>query len=624
MRRITSITNIRDIVNNLKKTCVDVKNSQFYFIEMADIIFSIPHIEEILDSYTENQSNSAWKQKTTEFLRKRGEIIINGPICHTLNTEYSINWICEDLAQLCDRDKKISLLFPTVQQEDIYGNELNSLDFGKFIVSDDKQTFIALETLVETACSKMLDSETTIYLTTTASGSQRTLSKTELERLGNFYSKIENIRTVINERSFISKIFKRESQKLYDELIALREGLMKGDVSHDGQEMNAGSAANIAIVRFSNYYLQLSDEKRLQIRNIRSSTRSLGDVFNLLFRDPQHSRSDEGTAVRYCLQIIGRHLEEVISENRTSLMNMSLDKEERIQHLKNYILQEISVARRLDPSAIINIPLTEQIQSIINVINQNLEPSERPQHKGFLCAFSSFVIMECMFKIEKKKYDAQFNAYINLLFAIGLESSDFSKRSGTDNLLVLSEIFKRISLISCASSKGFNFGKQDSKKRWENLITENKLIRENFSGIPINKIITNITEYNVVYPIDQQRQLLSENIIRLRTEEAEQKRVEAERQEMERIEAEQRALEAQQRNQFQNNISSFWSTQNVTNTQSNDAPSNKNQESSEKNSQSEQNSWFGYSFWSTGNVTTLASLTFGAAAIIAYGMFKKA
>lgn len=535
------LRNIRDVFANIKKGREDVKKSPFYFLEMADIIFSVPRIEKIIALYNSAPEEKEWQQQTIEFLQQRSAKVINTPLCYTLNTEHPINYVCIQLAELCDSTRKFSLLFPTIQTEDTYGNNINSLDIGKFIISDDNRTFLSIEAIIELSCARLIDSETSIYLTVDGNGLQRNITATELNRLGIVYTKLEDIRKLITERSFFSKFISNSSRQLHDELVALRDGLRRGDARHGGQEMNAGADGNVAIVKFKQYYDKLSTRKKAQIGTLRSGTHTLAEIFNLIFR--QHSATDAGTATRYCLQIIGRNLESIITENQRTLLEMSAEKQEQIEFLKRSILTEISRARSLLPNHYFNTPIGSSV--IIDAVSTHLGESlqNRASQAAILLSLVAFVATECAIRFNANNFNPKTTCYINLLLAIGLESADFPKRSSRDNTLVLTEIIKHIALISSCKTGKITLVEPASKKNWKQYLSANHPVQQLSQAHPVS-MLSHINDYIHAYPLSAQGKIINATITNLRAEEAEQKRLAAQR---ERLRQEELRLEAERK-----------------------------------------------------------------------------
>ncbi len=409
--------------------------------------------QEILDLYQTDPLGHEWREKIAEFLKNRANLILNTPYCYTLNRTYPVNLLCSTLARLSNAEKQCSLLMPLVREEDIYGNELDKMSLGQFILADDGKSFISLTDIIDTVFSRSTEAEENIYLTTTEDGQQRTLSKTEIQRLGDIYKRLEEIRQQINDRGFIERLMSRNENKLRRELIALRNGLRDGDRDHGGDEMNAGEAANHAIVRFRLYYETLSTDKQTQIKAIAGAGTTLGDLFETIFRDPERARSNGGTDVIYCMQIVGHNLGIIINENAAILDGIRDTKQECLINMKNQLLRDITEKNFLQGVATLTISMQQQLELLFNdiqaIINRH---TKNPNSSATLLEMIEFVIRECERNIKNETFGAKFDCYANLLLAIGFEALTFDHRSPEDNELVLQEIFFRISTLSTCST----------------------------------------------------------------------------------------------------------------------------------------------------------------------------
>jgi len=216
--------------------------------------------------------------------------------------------------------------------------------------------------------------------------------------------------------------------------------------------------------------------------------------------------------------------------------------------------KRIIAARPINSDDIENLSLAEKMQYLHYTIHENLTRFNKPPYPAIFLNFSNFLFSECQLFMSSQQHDAHFTCYYNLLFAMAVESFDFNKRSGPDNLLVLIEIFTRITLISSCPFEDVFLKKWQSRDKWADLVRQSNHFDRLFL-IGLTQSFKRISEYAKHYPVAQQLQLSSPKIIALRTAEADQRRLEAEvvaeaeAQERERMEADQRRLaaEAQQR-----------------------------------------------------------------------------
>lgn len=508
-------------LNSILSASTNIQKNQLTYLEFKDIIISMAEINAIFEEFNNNPDSVSWKNLIADFLKRRAERVLNGPLCYTVIRPYAMNDICISLARLCDPTATCSLLMPTVSKEDIYGNRLDELSLGQFILSDDKTTFINLNDVIETAFTRSLASEDNIYLTTTASGAARPLSPTEMRRLGSLRHSLDKICGQFREKGFFKRFLDRNKDTLYNELVALRNGLRAGDVLHGGEEMSAGAAANQAIVQFREYYESLSKTRQAQISAYTGNGRTLGQIFDVIFRDPEQAAENDGSAVIYCMYLVGDQLEHIITENKQRLLNQDETKQECIERLKNKLLQDIQFKRyqNLDVSTIP--PLSLQLTSFmeaLQVIPRN-HPSQA-RATDILFRMATFIAGECQRYLTTNNFGDKLNYFANLLFAIANELTSLENRSRADIELLLNETCKRIThLVSCPSTY-VHFSQPASKTNWRKWLSENAPLLSFQFDLRGETEAKSLNIYLLRYPIDTQRAITSEEIINLRAREA--------------------------------------------------------------------------------------------------------
>lgn len=509
---------IRDIIINIKTA-----SREYSLDEIADISFSIPRIEKLL---TQSDNVQQLDERIAQFLRDRWDRVANTSLCYTLNTENGINLLCHTLAEYCfGTDNALSALMPTVQVEDAtYRLNLNSLAIGTFIVSDDKLTFIYVEGLADLAYQRIIRSRRTIYKTTDVNGQERNLTANELKRLGPVYRNLSLMHDLATNRTYFDRLFNRWPI-IYDALIDLREGLQAGDARHAGQEMNAGSPANIAIANFYDFYSRLSEHKKQEIRNISFNGHNLRNIIEeRLFRN---QNSGYGS-VQFCIQLIGQQLEEVINGNMALLRAMRLQTRDRIESIKAKISSDIAanciIRNPIDASSSNN----NHENNIVNVLRNNLNhhaPRQDSVEARMLLQSAEFITTECRRLISEKgnsHQNCQLISYTKLLIAISFESYSFNQRGELDNQLVLQEIFKRITIISSLDAGLLR--QSSSRRNWKEFLNRLAPNEQTDFITKLKKDITLLVErnftiesFNTLYSANEQCQILSPEIILARS-----------------------------------------------------------------------------------------------------------
>ena len=277
----------------------------------------MPLVQNELVTNNGNNPSPAFKDALTRLFAER-ERIINTQLCHTRNSSYPLNHVFMHLATYIDAQKRNSLLFPSVAINDIYFNDFNKLEIGEFIITDNKRQFIMLEDLVNSACERMLVQDR-LYETVDEAGNTRPLSELELKRCGNVIRVIDSI----------SKWFQSNHDSCSTLLAMLRDFMLRGDVAHGGEELNAGSEFNVGVIVFYEYYSTMPVASRERLRNFTDGDYRLGHVLDRLFR-PADSNYRE---VRYCIQTLGRLLQGIISANAVELSGMHVGKEVILRNL---------------------------------------------------------------------------------------------------------------------------------------------------------------------------------------------------------------------------------------------------------------------------------------------------
>ena len=505
------VRDIRNLILAIKSSSCELRDKTSSLFEIHDTIFTIARIEDILESYLLDKTADAWKIKTQQFLTRRADNILNGPLCYTLNTDYLTNHLCIALARLCDPTHINTLLMPKVSADDIYGNNIDELTIGQFILADDQHSFISLVDIVDTVFNRSVEAEDHSYLTTTAEGQSRNLTTTEMLRLGNIHQKLEEISSTIKNPSLFSQLMNRNSNRLLSELITLRNGLRDGDAGHHGEEMNAGADANQAIVRFRQYFEKLSIEKQNMIRAISCGNITIGEsVLDIIFRDPAEASRNAGTGVNYCMAIVGGQLERIVNQNLRTLRGISDSKEELIKQLKENLLLAIQERTTIIPGGITHSELGTQLVNLSqDIYSQLAMHTKNTDASAILIELARFVFSECERRIKSGSFDEKLNCYANILFAIGMEAIHFDARKPEDNSFVLNETFRRITLLASTSTAYIALKTPHSQNHWNEFIAASPLL-QNYPFM-INGVteLKYVNDYVKLFPLNGQRNIIS-------------------------------------------------------------------------------------------------------------------
>lgn len=261
--------------------------------------------------FRENKVSEHFASELKKYFAARFKVVANSSICYTQNITYPLNVICAMLADYVNPEKKVSLLLPGVQEQDVLGNDINQMSFGEFILDDNKTRIMCMEDLVSSACSRILNDEKQLYAAFDEHGKEILLSPTELGRCGKIIPVLNSIRQMnkSNPGGFLEILGK------------LRDDLLRGDVSHGGQELDAGHDANVGIAHFYAIYCAMPENQKQRLRAFSEGTYNVGHILDRLFR-PQDSSFE---SVRFCIEGLGRILESIIDENAVELSGITLD-----------------------------------------------------------------------------------------------------------------------------------------------------------------------------------------------------------------------------------------------------------------------------------------------------------
>lgn len=108
-----------------------------------------------------------------------------------------------------------------------------------------------------------------------------------------------------------------QAKNAYEHFHELRAGLLKGDASHGGEELQAGADAYIAIAIFSEWWNALKPITQQKIKNLTIPSSCYGmncmnDVLTIILDDGHASQRDQ---VQYCIKLKGQRLDEFLNHS---------------------------------------------------------------------------------------------------------------------------------------------------------------------------------------------------------------------------------------------------------------------------------------------------------------------
>ncbi|HEV2613867.1 MAG TPA: ankyrin repeat domain-containing protein [Gammaproteobacteria bacterium] len=475
-------------VAQVKAKVWNPKQSPLLFLELADAVFSIP----FLDAHVNGNGGNL-----DAFFSQRWDLIANGPLCYTHNPEYPLNVVCDNLAV-----RKKSRLMPGVYPLDVVWKALDKTKWGTFFISDNRKNFIRLKVLAETAFNNIRNSEVVIYV------DNHNLTEAELKRTGKVYEILEEMRRISDTGE--------QPGGLYTEIIALRDGLEKGNAEHKGTSNDAGGPAALAVLRFFTYFDVLPETKKNEIRALKGNSETFGETLDKLRRSMGSAKKERGDSldVKYCVTTLGGYVSGVIKKNNAFLRSFKSNPAARLAALRDSVEHVIRVGKPLSSPHIFTLPLDKQIQTFNGVINQNLS-GRKDECTELLFSLIQFIVSECQRKMLSRDYDEKLNCYINLLLAVGFETTDFCQRPRLDNLFVIKEIIARLSVLTnCRAGYFDRYHQPKAKSRWGDWLSHNKLLPVFFDVPAIPKKSTALTVYTTQYPLP--RTIMSGELAKLR------------------------------------------------------------------------------------------------------------
>ncbi len=266
---------------------------------------------EIIRSYSENSiDENQLKENFKNILNQSWYVSQSAAHIHEPNN--FINYFYREIAAVIDSKAQNTLLMPKVNRQDIYCNEFDEMEVGQFIISEDETVFISLSDLVEMAYNYASTAQSHPFRYTNAKGEVTFLTEKEKERI---LTQIPDIKSFFETVDNYYDITKDTLLNLFQ---ILRQGLLAGDVKHQGKELDCGAAANVAIVKFFERWDVLPPKIQQKLRQLKSkqSYQNLGDILDHLRKSEKEANSN---SINYCIEILGRNLEAIIFENKADL-----------------------------------------------------------------------------------------------------------------------------------------------------------------------------------------------------------------------------------------------------------------------------------------------------------------
>lgn len=459
--------------------------------------------------------NKRLADEIERFLAERWKRIANTPLCYTLNTYNQLNQFCLQLAMLLDSEKPFTYLLPGVAEEDVYTTSLHELKLGQFIITDEKDKFIDIAGLYAESVDRLSSVDASLFTTIGSDGQERNLSKEEIRRLKsdglNAMNKVLDIQAASQRSSqgVLQRLFSRAQTNLYDELVALRRALRRADAAHLGKEMLAAASSNAALVRFSEYYYSLPQAKRDELNKLESGSYKLGEELEKLFRSTDVYKKADGTGIRFCIQLIGGHIETIISANKDALQGVSVGWRDQAVALHEQLDQYYASRTHCMPSQELIPSLHDQGLMCFKQIASSLKGCSS-EYSGQFLNQATFVINQCMRKMANGSIDDKLQAYFNLLLAIGRTAHDFPKLDPVEQSLMVAEIAKRIHLLSGVHTKaGWRILGTASQREWEGFMKDKDGLQR-AHAVSAHESVDSLEKYSQLFPGFFQRRIRSE------------------------------------------------------------------------------------------------------------------
>jgi hypothetical protein len=281
-------------------------------IELLEASYCIMQLDEMMTT------NYYLAQKLMKLMRQRWGWLKYSDSQYLHHLDHPVNVFLIEAARLIAArisEPYLLLLMPTLKKKssDVYisSSYEDDLPLQEWILSDRYDFLIHVHETLE------YSKEDAVLKALVLNEHQRidTLSFDEARRLRSKHPLIPHIMSLMDEKI----VFLRHGWSAGAALTRLIEGLRSGSAAAEGEEFNAGSQANEAIVEFLNYLESCDESTRDQILSAEKFDRfnsdegdpqliSIGQHWLYLTRDPRENYHN----VRYCVEMIAQRLKEIL------------------------------------------------------------------------------------------------------------------------------------------------------------------------------------------------------------------------------------------------------------------------------------------------------------------------
>ena len=221
-----------------------------------------------------NTTSERCKTKLIELLAQRWERIRGSSMCYTQKPLNIVNQLCleaatalsapittpSEIKALESKTGPYCLLIPSLENsEDVYGENIHSLQLHEFVLSDKERVFIPLAACLHQA--SISDAGQLRHIVG-IDGRYPELTSSEIEHIYKHSKQANELYQSILALNKQRVLGDDIGAKLSQLVVALRSG---GVNRGSGDELNAGAEANLGILTFNNYWKELSEEQKIAI-----------------------------------------------------------------------------------------------------------------------------------------------------------------------------------------------------------------------------------------------------------------------------------------------------------------------------------------------------------------------
>ncbi|GAB4223564.1 MAG: hypothetical protein Tsb005_19070 [Gammaproteobacteria bacterium] len=318
-----------------------------------------------LTTYKSSENDQTIKNNLTQFLSKRWEIIKNSEYNYTHSPYEFINLICVGVANFIDKENKNLLLMPSIDiTEDSYGTELNTLRLGQFILTEDNEYFIALESFFESAHARIFSRSEKPFTYINKNYNEIPLNKNQQTIIENIYPDTEEYFTLATEFNTSSEeILKYLKDNSYSQFTTLEllqwlisemrassvsaENLTQDEILK--REYQSAENINTTLVLIKEWLDSLEPDKKEQLFKYQHPANSSIDIefiFNNLFKNTNNATNNSAT---YCLDLLANELELIVDKHHGALAGSTQNpKAHRLEELYQRISRAITEGHQVE------------------------------------------------------------------------------------------------------------------------------------------------------------------------------------------------------------------------------------------------------------------------------------